>query len=86
MDKNDRMPSIDSSLYDKLKQRALRLSHAEICELLELSGIVFESRFKNGEPAGLSELLEFSKEELLEPLDEAKSRRQVEQFLDAKGV
>lgn len=86
MNKEDRMPTIDTPEYNTLKRRALQLSHDDICQLLEVAGITFASRRVHGKPARRSELLDLPKDILLEPLDEAKSRQDVEHFLTRKGV
>jgi len=83
---DDRMPNPFTREDDAIKERAAKLSQQDLCELVTLAGIIFASEYTPDSPEYLKELLETPKEMLISPLDEAASRKAVEDFLDSKGV
>lgn len=83
---DDRMPKPFTPDDDALKDRAAKLSQHDLCELVTLSGIIFDSRYSPSSSAYKKEILEISRDTLINVLDEAASRRVVEEYLDSKGV
>lgn len=81
---DDRMPAFDSPELKELRERAMKLSTEDICELLNYTEIRFASN--EGGVATYEELKDIPKDMLLNPLDEASSRSKVEHFLKKKGV
>lgn len=77
--KNDRMPPRYSPEFEPFLERAVKLSTNELCDLLDLVGIVFPTTTRQ-------ELEEMPEDYLAEFLDEADSRQKVEKFLKEKGV
>lgn len=76
---HDKMPPLGSPEFDTYTERAMKLSSSELFDLLISVGIRF--------PNATREEVELDlKTDLASLLDEANSRRKVDEFLRQKGV